>query len=547
MVNIFSKLWSYLGNLKTKLRTKLKTSFDKHHKRKNTININIQKLAELKKQLEAYYNQKNNYVSNKDFNKVIRTNVIQKPIDIQEINKKIIGLNLDNSEKFNFIDRTDYYIICNKVFSIPPKYLSSKKIEKLLRDYKIKKNIVADDNTNNFITKKIVKIKKINKKQIINHITDSNERGIGKNIIDYNRVILFVYSGCLEHWLKLIENSKLDDYLAKYTDYKPSFDEFAKFKKEFGNFNEVRILNNFDIVSKMINKYINYCCRYSVMKNVDENIVISLAYKESTLFGSRMPKIQEDFHTHIHINKGKIVLLDLSKAFDNINKDFLNSIMKQYLPQYLIDYINFNMFTVTETKSEINNNLGILQGHSLSTTLFHLCHIVICQYIKQQINDIKIRIFVDDIALYYDKTISNDKINEDIKKIDDIYNIFGLTINNKKTITINMNNNLEYKDKLYLGVPISNIYKDVRKCLDEKYGKDFLDNLNTAYVNKKISEYDTYRLELSLAYRLKYLQCFNKESDKLEFENTMKKDNEYLYSIYKKQFKDISDEYYTFI
>ena len=110
-----------------------------------------------------------------------------------------------------------------------------------------------------------------------------------------------------------------------------------------------------------------------------------------------------------------------------------------------------------------------------------------------------------------------------------------------------MNNNLEYKDKLYLGVPISNIYKDVRKCLDEKYGKDFLDNLNTAYVNKKISEYDTYRLELSLAYRLKYLQCFNKESDKLEFENTMKKDNEYLYSIYKKQIKDISDEYYTFI
>jgi hypothetical protein len=235
-----------------------------------------------------------------------------------------------------------------------------------------------------------------------------------------------------------------------------------------------------------------------------------------------------------------VVLLDLSKAFDNISKYFLNSVMAYYLPQYIINFINYQMFDINLKDSNITNVHGIIQGHALSTTLFHLCHYVICKYIQQQIKNIDIKIFVDDIAIYYNKEVSNEDINKDMKTIADIYGQFGLTINDKKTMTINIDDNNDWKSAYYLGVPMSNNYPDVRKCLDNKYGKELLDNLDIAFKNETLNDYKIYKNSLifSLAYRLKLITEFNTEELKQKFLFDMKNDNMALYDIYTKCLKN---------
>ena len=490
---------------------------------------------ELPKLLDNYNdNKKNNYVEPKDFHKIPKTELIKKNINIDIILQIIKSLKLNKEYSFNFYD-SDNKSLCNKIFHVSNSNLTEEYINKVFKNHKLKRNCVIDDKTNNKLTKKINNMK-VSSLTAINHYTDSNEKSMKKNLINKEVVILFVYSGSFKYWIDIIKNNNYIDYITKYkNNYVPYYENFGKFKKEKGDFNNVRILNNFDRISKLLSKYINYSSGQTIMNNMNKDMILSLAKTLNDLFGWRMLETQQYIHNKI-ISGSKIVLLDLSKAFDNINKDFLNLVLSNYYPEYIINFINYQMFTINKKGTNIHNDYGISQGHPLSTTLFHLCHNIICQYIKEKISDIDIKIFVDDIALYYNKAISNDIINNNNKIISDIYDIFGLTINNKKTLTINIDDNNIWKNEYYLGVPMSNNYKDVRKCLDNKYGKELIDNLEIAFKNNIIKSYDIYTksLKFSLAYRLKFIKEFNTEEEKQKFMIDMKNDSLLLYNIYTK-------------
>jgi len=504
------------------------------NKIRNMIDNTILKLT-LQEKLKKYYDsKKNNYIKDKDFHKIPKSEISIKPINIDTISNIINNLLVNKNNIFNFKD-LDKKTLCNKVFLVSISNLSNKIIEDILKKYNTKKDYVIDDSTNNEITQKLNKIK-VSAKTALNHYTDNNEGKMKKNLINNEVVILFVYSGSFNYWINIIRNNKYIDYITKYKiNYNPYYENFGKFKKEKGDFDNVRILNNFDRISKMISKYINYSTRYSIMKNMDKDMILSLPDNINELFRSSMPITQQYIHNQINMSN-KIVLLDLSKAFDNINKDFLNLVISKYYPDYIINFINYQMFIINKKNTNIHNIHGISQGHPLSTTLFHLCHNIICQYIKEKIKELNIKIFVDDIAIYYDKEISNDIINNNNKIISNIYDIFGLSINHKKTITINIDNDNKWKNEYYLGVPMSNNYQDVRICLDSKYGKELLDKLNTVYINNTINNYDIYNksLKFSLAYRLKFIKEFNSEEEKQKFILDMKNDNMMLYDIYHK-------------
>ena len=103
----------------------------------------------------------------------------------------------------------------------------------------------------------------------------------------------------------LVQNAKIPVWIGKksYSQYNINHTmecQHASLKKEFGNFNEVRILNNFDIVSKMINKYINYCCRYSVMKNVDENSLVHPQTLEKKRYNGLCKFYKCSYHHNIY-------------------------------------------------------------------------------------------------------------------------------------------------------------------------------------------------------------------------------------------------------
>jgi len=491
--------------------------------------------------LKNYYNnRKNNFVLKKDFYKVLQQLIISNVKlntdninDINDITKIFEDLGLVFNNDFQFPE-FDYETICLQIYSIKPKYVVKKNIDNILKKYKLKKDYVKDDETNIKITKLIIDMK-INCRTALNHYTDNNEKNLKnkRNLINKEIIILFVYSGSLKYWLDIIKSNKYIEYINKYAEcYTPFYNEFGKFKKIIGDFRNVRIINDFDKISKLISKFINYLSK-SITKNMDRDMILSLAYDVKELFDSRMPKIQKELHNSI-LKKNKIILLDLTKAYDTVDKRLLDLVIRLYYPEYIVNFINYQMFTIKEKNTDRNKDNGIAQGHPLSTLLFHLVHNIICQYIKQQITDIDIKIFVDDIIIYYDKEIPNDVIASNNKIIQDIYSKFGLKINPNKTLSINIDSN-KWKGEYYLGVPMSNKYQDVRKCLDDRYGKELLDILDKAIRNNiNLNKYQIFKnsLRLSLAYRLKFIKEFDSKEEKQQFIIDMKNDNLALYNIY---------------
>lgn len=172
-------------------------------------------------------------------------------------------------------------------------------------------------------------------------------------------------------------------------------------------------------------------------------------------------------------------------------------------------------------------------------------HYTIYKSIEQEIPDVNLKFFVDDITIYYKKDISNEKIINDLKIIEKIYNYYGMSINKLKTKFVNFSKycTKQSNSTLYLGVPISNNYNDIITIISKMYGKKLINLLNDTELNwlilhygndiivnfsgqKKTLRYVIKCIEMSISWRLQYFDINNKN-----FKNKLKK-NKFLFKIF---------------
>lgn len=285
----------------------------------------------------------------------------------------------------------------------------------------------------------------------------------------------------------------------------------------------------------------------TVMKNFDNNVIRSISSRSNKLLFPKIINTIFYFKTRILNFKDKVVLLDISKAFDNVSRDVLSKILVKFtIPKHIINYILY-IFSVNEKKTGNRSIHGIQQGNPLSSILFNMYHYMIYKHIMNQLPNTKMMFYVDDIALYYAKDIQNDIIYSNIAKIIEIYKYYGLEINEKKTQYINIEKSETIKafKTQYLGVPISNKFNDIIKSLNKYYGKELISLLDDKYVKKYLLRYgDNIMIQycdkqvtinkaieylgMSISWRLMYFY-----DDTKTFESKLKHYNNFLFDIYK--------------
>ena len=140
--------------------------------------------------------------------------------------------------------------------------------------------------------------------------------------------------------------------------------------------------------------------------------------------------------------------LDFTKAFDCVNRDFLNAILKQ-LPISettikLIEQVYKNTTSIIDINSEFSEPIiitkGVRQGCPLSALLFILVIEPLLEKIQRSKklktpNHQKIIAFADDITV----SIKNNSINNLIKILDEFENVSGLAMNYEKSEVLTKN------------------------------------------------------------------------------------------------------------
>ena len=189
------------------------------------------------------------------------------------------------------------------------------------------------------------------------------------------------------------------------------------------------------------------------------------------------------------------VILDISKAFDNIDWDTMyrlvnsnlskkigNKITKELLDEYIV---LLNNKIIYHDNSIINIYSGIPLGLPSSTIIFHFMFEEIVLRWLNTINKYNkhfiLNIFVDDIYFEFDEFITVTEINYLITNFMNYLNKFGLNVNRDK-IKISPNiytkkfGNILKETDLYLGIPFTRnieIYvKIILDQFDERYNSN---------------------------------------------------------------------------
>jgi exonuclease III len=201
-----------------------------------------------------------------------------------------------------------------------------------------------------------------------------------------------------------------------------------------------------------------------ILANRIKPILPSLIHSDQTgfvldrLIGENIRIIHDLFHYCKEKNEnGILVLLDFEKAFDSLNWEFLDYVLKSYgFGEYYITWIkifytNINSCVINNgyMSNTFNLKRGIRQGCPISAYLFILCVELLAQKIRADIdvvgldiNNINYKIlqFADDTALILKDQNSLVKV---MKIIKEFYHISGLKLNVEKTTLVNMRNSEE--------------------------------------------------------------------------------------------------------
>ena len=517
--------------------------------------IKSKKFRQFTELLHIYDEGRNNYVNFEDEDKIMMNRIKKNPVNLHKITKYIDNIN-DNEilKKFSII-RMSHDDICDKIYGLNTPY----DVEKTFDTYEIGIDkciqTLAFTRENNKKFRKIImiikQIKYDKNHKIINVIDSFSKCDIEKlkysnNMVDSDKLIIFVYSGALAYYIFLMENNK-HNIIEKIC--KHSYSYFYKYKDHTRDLTKVRCLNDYDPICKMVCRYYNYMLTNTILTNCDTNIMRSVEVCVNRTAFSRVASTVMYFKTRmIHFND-KIVMLDLSKAYDHVDRDILGRILNKFLvPSYITKYVNY-IFSVKETKTNTVMTFGNQQGNPLSPALFNLYHYTIYKSIKQEIPEIDLKFFVDDITIYYKRDTPTEKIMNDLKIIENIYNCYGMSINKLKTRFINFSNHCmkQANGTMYLGVPISNNCNDIITIINNIYGKKLINLLNDAELNWLITHFGNSItiffsgrnsslhfvvkcIEASIRWRLQYfdvgINSFNK------FGNKLKKKNNFLFKIF---------------
>eukprot|EP00834_Sanchytrium_tribonematis_P007132 NODE_603_length_5511_cov_0.288987.p1 type:complete len:873 gc:universal NODE_603_length_5511_cov_0.288987:3357-739(-) len=138
-----------------------------------------------------------------------------------------------------------------------------------------------------------------------------------------------------------------------------------------------------------------------------------------------------------------ICLIDLKKAYDNINRSYLLNLYQQYnkylvrLALHIVRITNQSMMLLQKMSEKINTTSGIPQGSSLSPSIFAYC--LNDLYLVQN-ESVRSIFYADDIALL---CYSKEALEEAIDQIIECANVIGLSISIQKSVIITSNNRLE--------------------------------------------------------------------------------------------------------
>lgn len=512
----------------------------------NSMITNLKILADSRK---SHFVHQDNYSD-------IHTTLINTSIDTITLNTKYLDkINIANINNCNY--NLDFMGLSNiqilhKIFNIPHNIIYT--YESIMKKNNMKTNLITTVDitlANNKLLKQIIyKIYKLNKKKskIIHTIDKDIDCSTDQYALKIDAVIVFVFSGGFKYYNTLLQNNKMNIIQSVKPFYTVSF----KYKTQAKDINNIRCLVNYDPITKIMCRSLNYVIDRTIMSSIDSNVVRSLSTKnKQEIFSFLQNTI---CYMQLRKNEGdKIILLDLHKAFDNVNITLLCDILtnKYNFPCWLINSIKMIQDIDNNTKKLSNpfHINGIKLGNPKSTTLWNLFHFCIYLCIKQDIPNIDFKFYVDDISIYYNKNTPNSIIDADILKIIDIYKLFGFTINNTKTQYINYNDEETAKlhDKKYLGALMSTNISDVMNMLNQEYGEELLINLNDktntdmSYLNVIIEYKNKNRtceqilsyLNLSIMWRLMFY--FKNKTEQSAFEIALKERNEYIYDIYLKK------------
>ena len=189
-----------------------------------------------------------------------------------------------------------------------------------------------------------------------------------------------------------------------------------------------------------------------------------------------------------------VIAIDFKKAFDSIDRRKLIEIMIEYrINPYIINLIaniysnETTIISLGEMEKEIEINVGIKQGCTVSTTLFKIITYVIMNSIEEkgveyEVENLKISsLFFADDGTLLTKTEQDAKKNLDI--IIEASLKFGLVINkDKSNILVYNNENITGKiegieivnEIKYLGIQINDdrdIFKNQKKLIVERLKK----------------------------------------------------------------------------
>lgn len=311
---------------------------------------NKHKIKKLINGLIKYNENKNRYVDHNDENKINCPPVKINKINFDNINDILENINIDTNIKHHFnILRMSYDDICKKIYNINPCH--GKSFSDICIEMNIKSSDLITDmqltriNTNKF-SKIINALYKIHFNFTSEYVQDDDsfrkydikKLKNSKFIVDTEKLKLFIYTGAFQYYLLLV-NSNKHITLGQICNH--CYRNFYKYKDESKNLSKIRCLTNYDPIAKIICKYFNYMINNTVMRNFDDNVIRSISTRNDKL---SFPKIINTIFyskTKIFNSKNKVVLLDISKAFDNVNRYVLCKILTKYIDSKLYNKLYY--------------------------------------------------------------------------------------------------------------------------------------------------------------------------------------------------------------
>lgn len=148
--------------------------------------------------------------------------------------------------------------------------------------------------------------------------------------------------------------------------------------------------------------------------------------------------------------------VDFSKAFDSVDRVLLkNKLVKNFnirgsLFSLIDNILQMNTLFITDAKTlskEIKQNIGLLQGDSLSPTLFILFIADIVQRLREGIPSLKVLLYADDLVFYSD---SAEEIQKGLDNLEQYCDSNGLKGNTYKTKIMKFRNSVMTRKFLQL-------------------------------------------------------------------------------------------------